>query len=267
MSSDGTLATFPGGVQPYLTLVSTPRSNHDEIDLVLFTLEVRPRSNLSAPTYERKVARFAGGTPAGWIEVLEALDEVFAQNSLVSAEDQVNVVRTVLCGDLIMAFVSSLQEQCESPGNPGQLVALSVEIVNSALKEVSQDEPVDMGIRKLVAAVTKMNSKLVRLPRATEADFFSSAVLVELLEFSLPYAWRISFDSAGFIPTEHGKACLITKGEQDDHAMATAKAAPASSKPKAHSAVQGKSKHAKAGQSFHKGKKGTFASGFWYHFQ
>ena len=139
MSSDGTPATFPGGVQPCLTLVSTPRSNPDETDLVQFTLKVRAGSNSSAPTYKRKVARFAGGTPAEWIEVLEAFDEVFVQNSLASAEDQVNIVRTVLRDDSLMAFESSLQEQHESPGNPGQLVALSIEIVNSALKAVSQD--------------------------------------------------------------------------------------------------------------------------------
>ena len=64
MSSDGTPATFPGGVQPCLTLVFTPRSNPNKTNLVQFTLKVRTGSNLSAPTYKRKVGQFTGGTPA-----------------------------------------------------------------------------------------------------------------------------------------------------------------------------------------------------------
>ena len=208
----------PSGTQPCLTLVSTPRSNPDETELVQFTLKVRAGSNSSAPTYKRKVARFAGGTPAEWIEVLEALDEVFAQNSLTSAEDRVNVVRTILRSDSLTAFESSLQEQRESPEDPGRLIALSVDIVSNALKAVSQDvfphralfmqkvwmkrhmkKPGDMGIRKLVAAVSQMNSKLVCFPGATEADLFSSAELLELLEFSLPDSWKSKFDLAGYI--------------------------------------------------------------------
>ena len=65
-----------------------------------------------------------------------------------------------------------------------------------------------------------------------------------------------------YIPSEHDRTRLVIEGEQIERAMAHTKAAAAPSKPKAHSAVQGKSTPAKSGSSFQKGrKKGNPASG------
>ena len=274
MASEGTPRVNPGGIQPCLTLVPPPKSAVEETDLVEFSLKVRAGSAASAPTYKRKVARFAGGTPAEWIEVLEALEEIFAQNSLTSAEDQENIVKTILRGDSLTAFECSIQESRENLENPGRLLPLSVDMISKALKAVSQDvfphralamqklwmkrhmkKPADMGIRKLAAAVTQMNSKLIRFAGATEADLFSPAELLELLEFSLPPAWRAKFDLAGYIPTKHDKDRLIAEGEQiERHELLTAKSAPTSSKSKAHANVSSKNNSNRNVQASHKGK-------------
>jgi hypothetical protein len=246
---------FAGG-QPCLTLVPVVKSDVDETELVQFTLKVRAGSAANAPTYKRKVARFNSGTPADWIAVLEALDEIFAQNSVVTAQDRENVIRTILRGDSWTAFESSIQESRVNVDNMAEPLALTVDMVTTALKAVTTDvfphrallnqlnwmkrrmrKPATMTVRQFVASVTQMNGHLVHFPGATNADLFDPPKLLELLEFSLPDAWRAKFD-LGYTPTNHDKTRLIMEGEQIERAAALTKAAAI--KPKQHSAAAGK---------------------------
>ena len=55
-------------------------------------------------------------------------------------------------------------------------------------------KPKDLSTRKMAAAITKINNMLPRFPGATEASKFSDAEIVELLELSLPNAWRQALD-------------------------------------------------------------------------
>ena len=218
---------------------------------------MRAGSSATAPTYKRKVARFTSGTPAEWIAVLEALDEIFLQNGLTAASDQENVIRTILRGDSWTAFESSIQESRINVANLAEPLALTVDMVKIALKAVSHDvfphrallnqvawmkrrmrKPATMSIRQFVASVTQMNGKLIRFPGATESDLFDTSSLLELLEFSLPDAWRAKFDLAGYIPTDHDRTRLVMEGEQIERATALAKAAAV--KPKQHSRAAGK---------------------------
>lgn len=232
-----------GILQPCLTLVPPTKKEVDETEIIEFTLKLRAGSGANAPTYKRKVARFNGGSPAEWIEVLEALDEIFAQNGLTSPQDKENIVRTILRGDSWTAFESNLQESRENPEKPEDPLPLTLDMINSALKAVSQDvfphralsnqirwmqrrmrKPASMGIRQFVAAVTQMNGKLLRFPGATSADLIKAEKLVELMEFALPESWRAKFDLAGYIPTNHDKYRLIAEGEQIERAAALTKA-------------------------------------------
>jgi hypothetical protein len=232
-----------GGLQPCLTLVPPTKTEVDETEIIELSLKLRAGSGANAPTYKRKVARFNGGSPAEWIEVLEALDEIFAQNGLSSPQDRENIIRTILRGDSLTAFESSVQESRENVENPEEPLPLTVEVINKALKAVSHDvfphralsnqirwmerrmrKPAGMGIRAFVATVTQMNAKLIRFPGATTDDLFKAERLVELLEFALPNSWRAKFDLAGYIPTDHDKSRLIAEGEQIERAAALAKA-------------------------------------------
>jgi hypothetical protein len=231
-----------GGVQPCLTLVPRSKSDVDETELIEFTLKLRAGSGTNAPTYKRKVARFNGGSPADWIEVLEALDEIFAQNALTSPQDRENTIRTILRGDSLTAFESSIYESRSNPEEPGEQIPLTVEMITSALQAVSQDvfphralchqirwmqrrmrKPAGMGIRQFMAAISQMNEKLIRFPGATKTDLFKAEQLVELAEFALPNSWRAKFDLAGYVPTNFDKYRLIAEGEQIERAAALAK--------------------------------------------
>ena len=128
----------PGvGGQPCLSLVPAVKGDVDATELVQFTLKVRAGSAVNAPIYKRKVARFNSGTPAEWIAVLEALEEIFAQNSVVTAQDRENVIRTILRGDSWTAFESSIVESRVNPEDLANPVALDIEMISTALKAVS----------------------------------------------------------------------------------------------------------------------------------
>ncbi|MGL4349870.1 MAG: hypothetical protein ACRCT2_04705 [Plesiomonas shigelloides] len=264
--------TLMGGVQPCLTLVPPTKSDVDETEIIELSLKLRAGSGANAPTYKRKVARFNGGSPAEWIEVLEALDEIFAQNGLTAPQDRENVVRTILRGDSLTAFESSLQESRENPEDPTTPLPISVEMITKALMAVSNDvfphralcnqirwmqrrmrKPATMGIRQFVAAVTQMNGKLIRFPGATTSDLFKAEQLVELMEFALPNTWRAKFDLAGYIPTDHDKYRLVAEGEQIERAAALAKAPGSKPKPKHSAKNAGKTGSAK-NNSTRKGK-------------
>lgn len=232
-----------GGVQPCLTLIPRSKSDVDETELIEFTLKLRAGSGTNAPTYKRKVARFNGGSPADWIEVLEALDEIFAQNALTSPQDRENTIRTILRGDSLTAFESSIYESRSNPEGPGERqIPLTEEMITKALQAVSQDvfphralchqvrwmqrrmrKPAGMGIRQFIAAISQMNEKLIRFPGATKDDLFKADQLVELAEFALPDSWRAKFDLAGYVPTNFDKYRLIAEGEQIERAAALAK--------------------------------------------
>ena len=259
------------GGQPCLTLTPTVKSDVNETELIQFALKVRAGSAVNALTYKRKVARFTGGTPAEWIAVLEALDEIFLQNSVSAPLDRENVIRTILRGDSWTAFESSIQESRENPDAPAVPLPLTVEMVTTALKAVSNEvfphraltnqinwmrrrmrKPATMSIRHFVASVTQMNGKLIRFPGATDSDLFDPPELLDLLEFSLPEAWRAKFDLAGYIPTSHDKTRLVLEGEQIERAAELSKAA--APKPKQHSNAAGKNGFNRNNKA-HKGSK------------
>ena len=138
MSNNETTTGFKGGLQPCLTLVPPTKKDVDETEIIEFSLKLRAGSGANAPTYKRKVARFNGGSPAEWIEVLEALDEIFTRNGLTTPHDQENIVRTILRGDAWTAFESSLQEQKENAENPAEPLPLT-----------QDDQPGQPGLERL----------------------------------------------------------------------------------------------------------------------
>ena len=133
--ASGNLPKPSTGGQPCLTLAPVVKSDVNETELIQFALKVRSGSAVNALTYKRKVARFTGGTPAEWIAVLEALDEIFLQNSVVAPLDRENVIRTILRGDSWTAYESSIQES-RANATPVPL-PLTIDMVSSALKAVS----------------------------------------------------------------------------------------------------------------------------------
>jgi hypothetical protein len=70
-------------------------------------------------------------------------------------------------------------------------------------------KPADLTTRQTAAAINRLNNALPLFPTGTENSKFSDVEVVELLEWSLPPAWRAKFDLDGYVPTLHPKMQLI----------------------------------------------------------
>jgi hypothetical protein len=64
-----------------------------------------------------------------------------------------------------------------------------------------------------VAAVGRLNHSLPLFPNGKELDKFTTGELLEILEWSIPEAWRTKFDVDGYVPTEFTKSRFITECE------------------------------------------------------
>jgi hypothetical protein len=83
---------------PCLPLEASDVENKkEESDYVTFTLKVRAGTGSTAPSSKMKVAKFEDGTPAEWIDVINALEEVWKHNSMVMnlAHDREASIKTI----------------------------------------------------------------------------------------------------------------------------------------------------------------------------
>ena len=115
----------------------------EESDYVTFTLKVRAgQTGTSAPSYKMKVAKFEDGTATEWIEVMNALEEIWKQNSLTTASDRQASVKTILREDALTAFEASIDEDLEpeeGAADNAPAIQLSTEMIDDALISVSKN--------------------------------------------------------------------------------------------------------------------------------
>ena len=74
-------------------------------------------------------------------------------------------------------------------------------------------KPSNLTTCQTAVALSRLNSCLPLFPGGSEASKFSQEELLEILECSLPYAWRQKFDYDGYLPTDGNKAKLIARCE------------------------------------------------------
>jgi hypothetical protein len=172
---------------PCLPLEASDKEDKkEESEYVTFTLKVRARTGSTAPSYKMKVAKFEDGTPAEWIDVLVALEEIWKHNSMVTATDREASIKTILREDSLTAFESSIDDsraQDEDADDDASDIVLNNAMIDAALTDVSKNilphrsleiqklwmrravrKPREMTVRKLVAIITKMNKSLARFP-------------------------------------------------------------------------------------------------------
>ena len=209
-----------------LPLIDEERDDPKESDQVQLTLKVKAGSGIKAPVYRIKIPRFYSGTVAEWIDVLDALEEVWEQNTLEKASDIEASIKMILRDDALTTYEASVQDQVAS-GEPH-----SQEVITKALEEVSKQvfphralenqrywmrskitKPRAMTVRKLFSCLTRMNSKLIRFPGADYDDSFTAQQILEIVEFALPKSWAAKFDLQGYIPSLHDKQRLIQECE------------------------------------------------------
>jgi hypothetical protein len=222
---------------PCLPLEASDKEDKkEENDYVTFTLKVRAgQTGTSAPSYKMKVAKFEDVTPTEWIDVMNALEEIWKHNSLTTAGDRQASVKTILREDALTAFETSIDEDLEPDEDANERTPkkeLTPTMIDDALISVAKNifphraleiqkiwmrrqirKPKDMPVRKLFAIITKMNNSLARFPEADENDKFEQSELLEVIEWSLPYEWRAKFDLKSYIPSDYDKKRLIAEAE------------------------------------------------------
>jgi hypothetical protein len=227
-----TIPRKASAIIPCLTLESEALEESDPTSLVTFQLKVRAGSGTTASSYKKQVRRFDEGSPPQYIRVLEAYQEIWKQNSITSPSDRLATVRTILRGDSLVAFETSIVDNRDGGPEGQEEVVLTTEIVEEAMNAVSESvfphralehqklwmrrhmrKPRDMTARKLAAPVCRINNSLPLFPGGSSDDKFSDSEIIELLEFSVPEAWRTKFDLEGYIPSEENKAAFITHCE------------------------------------------------------
>jgi hypothetical protein len=220
---------------PSLTLVEEVPEDAHSTEGISYLLKQRANSTAaSATTYKMYVHRFDEGTVQQWIILRGKLDEIWTQNAVTGPTDQLATVRSILRGESLTCLNAHIQEN--STATNAQGVIANVPLTNAGVLEGlhavaetvfpfralsnqklwmrrGMKKPKELSFRKTAAAVGRLNNSLPLFPSATAADKFSDEELVELLEWSIPQAWRTKFDLDGYIPTEHTKARLITECE------------------------------------------------------
>jgi hypothetical protein len=129
---------------PCLLLEASDKEDKkEESDYVTFTLKVRAGTGSMAPSYKMKVAKFEDGTPAEWIaDVVNALEEIWKQNSMNLAHDREASIKTILQEDALTAFESSIDDSKEQPEDAEDDAAdieLDNDMIKTSLTDVSEN--------------------------------------------------------------------------------------------------------------------------------
>ena len=74
-------------------------------------------------------------------------------------------------------------------------------------------KPRALTTRQAVASLIKINNSLPFFPGATEADKFTEAELLQVMEWMIPHEFRSKFEEKGFIPTDHDRKKFIEEAE------------------------------------------------------
>jgi len=211
---------------------------------VTYTLKVRASATGPNPqSYKLILRRFEEGTPEALIKAMQGLEEVWTQNSVGNVQDRIATIRTILRGASLGQFNAQLNELMRSENELGEVEMLpaTTEFVTESLNEVGRNvfphralenqkqwlrrhlrKPADMPFRKLASAVVRINNYLPYLPGATENDLFTDTEVVEILEFSLPQAWKAKFDLEGFVPSDNDRQALVRKCEALERSLPVA---------------------------------------------
>ena len=230
-----TIPRKPSYLVPSLTLVEEVPEESKKGEGISYVLKQRANATAAnAATYKMVVQRFDEGTVSQWITVRGKFEEIFTQNAITGATDQLATVRSILRGESLTCFNAFIEDNSSYVNAAGVVtqVTLTVAGVLAGLHAVAETvfpfralsnqklwmrrgmkKPKELSFRKTAAAVGRLNNSLPLFPGGTDADKFSDEELVELLEWSIPQAWRTKFDLDGYIPTSFTKARLVTECE------------------------------------------------------
>ena len=221
--------SLPSYLTPCIPLEDNEPIDVDRTQLITYTLKIRP-NGANDHTYKKALRLFSTGNAMEWIETMKDIKEVWTQNSVGGPHDRAAIVKTVLRDEALSHFEIGLEVLRQGP--MGERMDMTAELVNRALDYVSQSvfphraletqklwmrrhmrKPMKMKYRLFQARVLKINKYLPYFPGGDEDSKFSAKDLLEMLEFSLPDAWRKEWDKKGYIPTENNMEKLLQEAE------------------------------------------------------
>jgi hypothetical protein len=219
---------------PALPLIEEVVDKAKAMDVIEFFAKQCAGSISTGPTYKVKVQRFNKGTVSEWIAVRKSIKELWDQNSITSQPDRIANICSILRGKSLTGFEEKIDKLTNImlPDGTVTTVALSDVIVEAGLNTVAETifphraletqklwmrrgmkKPKELSFRKTASAVGRLNNCLPLFPGGSVADKFSTTEIVELLEWSIPKAWRNKFDLDSYVPTLFSKDRLIAECE------------------------------------------------------
>lgn len=224
-------ASKPSFIQPILPLIP----EKPDIDLKVhkdkfIQMELKSRAGATganASTHKKHIRLFEEGSPQEFIDMLDAVTEIWEQNKITSAPNQSAIVRTILQGESKACHDVAVDDNKAAPGNDVtdadiqaglDAVALTVFPHRALMTQMHwmqrhMRKPWDLSVRRTMAAINRINNALPKFPGGSAADKFSERELIELLEVALPQSWKQALDFKSFVPSEHTKLEFITECE------------------------------------------------------
>ena len=226
-------------VKPILPLVPEKADEDAKVHkdkFIVMELKTKPGSAAaSTSTHKKSVKLFEEGTPQDWIDVLDAIHEIWEQNNITSASNRSAIIRTILKGESKACYDVAVEDNIalamnddDAPNNRSvneDDIAVGLDAVAQTVfphralliqKQWMQrhmKKPWDLPVRRTMAAITRIDNALPKFPGGTPESKFSEKELIDLLEIALPQSWRAALDFKSFIPSEHTKREFIEECE------------------------------------------------------
>jgi hypothetical protein len=169
-----------------------------------------------------------------WIDFCKASLELWRQNGITNTQDRVTNISTILHGDLLTGFEETIQELTTSTSQDREteMMEITDKTLSASLNAVAQmmfpfraletqkqwmqccmQKPKELSIQKTVAGIERLNNSLPLFPNDKEAGKFTPGQILEILEWSIPKAWRTKLDLDRYVPTEFTKERFMTECE------------------------------------------------------
>ena len=221
-------------VTAILPLVPQVFCTKEENKTKFIQVEVKDHAGESqSKTHKKYIRIFEEDTVQEWIELLQTMKVVWAQNGTTNGRDQASQLSAVLKGESLSIFESYIEDQRLNPSledpTPLPITPMMVENAIAAVSEVvfpfraldtqkrwMQNEmrkPSTMSTRKFSANLNRLNNCLPFFPDADEDSKFDEKELLHIMEFALPKSWLAKFDLKGYTPAFDVRSRLIQECE------------------------------------------------------
>ena len=121
---------------PLVPEVSSKKTDENKTSYIVMELKVQAGGPATSGKYKKNLALFDEGSPQQWIDTQRDILEVWTQNSITTPVGRMAVIKTVLRGESLTAFETSVVDN--SIDEDGVEIVLTMEILTKAMTEVTK---------------------------------------------------------------------------------------------------------------------------------